>query len=250
MKPASRKVRTLVVLLLLVLLLGLGGYAAYQLLSARQAYAEGDRAYEQLQQQVTDEPAPAEDTPEEVPDRGVDFAALQAVNPDAVAWLYGPGTPIDYPVMAAEDYDEYLRYLPDGTYNINGSLFLDPSCTEGFPQALTVIYGHHMKSGKMFGTLCDYKEQSYYDQHPCLYLYTPDQTYRIDLLYGAVVSVEEWLAQGYVQDAAGLLGYAAEHTTFESTAEYTGAEKLIVLSTCSYEFDGARYLVVGLLEPV
>jgi sortase B len=53
-----------------------------------------------------------------------------------------------------------------------------------------------------------------------------------------------------VQDAAGLLGYAAEHTTFESTAEYTGAEKLIVLSTCSYEFDGARYLVVGLLEPV
>jgi sortase B len=250
----TKRKGTFAVLLLLVLLVGLGGYAAYRLAGSRAAYAQGDQVYAQLQQQVAAEPdrpdGSADSAQSDPATRQVDFAALQALNPDGVAWLYCPGTPIDYPVMAAADYDEYLRYLPDGSYNINGSLFLDPVCQGGFSQRLTVIYGHHMKSGKMFGTLCNYKEQSYFDQHPDLYLYTPDQTYRIALLYGAVVSVDEWLAQGYVQDADGLLAYEAAHTTFVSPAEYTGAEQLVALSTCSYEYEGARYVVLGLLEPI
>jgi sortase B len=246
----SHKKRTVIVLLLLVLLLGLGGYAVWQLVSAQEAYAQGDRVYEQLQQQVTDDGEDTDSSALDVTDLSVDFAALQALNPDAVAWLYCPGTAIDYPVMEAESYNEYLRYLPDKTYNINGSLFLDPSWSGDFSQRLSVIYGHNMKSGKMFGTLTNYKQQSYFDQYPCLYLYTPTQTYRVSLLYGAVVSVSQWLEEGYIQNADGLLEYAAAHTTFVSPVTCTEEDELLVMSTCSYEFDGARYFVVGRLDPV
>jgi sortase B len=272
----GRKKGNVIAVLLLLVLLSLGGYAAYQLYLSHDAYAQGDRAYEELLQQVvTENPSPtatavpqqplttsaepeALDTPIQssgtvteidIPDRTVDFAALQAINSDAAAWLYCPDTVIDYPVMAASDYSYYLRHLPDGTYNINGSLFLDYGCAPDFSERLTVIYGHNMKTEKMFGTLVDYKKQSYFEQHPYLYLYTPDGNYRIALLYGAVISASAWTERGYVQDADGLLEYAKENTTFVSSGTYTGTEQLIVLSTCSYEYDGARYFVLGLLQP-
>jgi sortase B len=272
----GRKKGNVIAVLLLLVLLSLGGYAAYQLYLSHDAYAQGDRAYEELLQQVvTENPSPtatavpqqplttsaepeALDTPIQssgtvteidIPDRTVNFAALQAINPDAAAWLYCPDTVIDYPVMAASDYSYYLRHLPDGTYNINGSLFLDYGCAPDFSERLTVIYGHNMKTEKMFGTLVDYKKQSYFEQHPYLYLYTPNGNYRIALLYGAVISASAWTERGYVQDADGLLEYAKENTTFVSPEVYTGTEQLIVLSTCSYEYDGARYFVLGLLQP-
>lgn len=270
---ARNKGRALAICLLIVLL-GLGGYAAYRLYAAHAAYAAGDRAYEQIAQQViTENPTPetaanpdslpTETSPETLPaqpsgevgqtntpDRTVDFAALRAINADAVAWLYCPDTVIDYPVMAADDYTYYLTHLPDGTYNINGSLFLDYGCASDFSERLSVIYGHNMKTEKMFGTLLGYKNQSYYDAHPCLYLYTESQNYRLALVYGAVVSAAEWSENNYAHDADSLLDYARTHSTFTSQTACGADDRLVVLSTCSYEYDDARYIVIGVLEPI
>jgi sortase B len=245
----------------MAVLAAIGGYAAYRLYASHEAYAEGDRAYAQIAQQVVSEPseesefsAEAAQTVSktdaiEIPALTVDFAALREINADAAGWLYCPGTVIDYPVMAADDYTYYLRHLPDGTYNINGSLFMDYGNAADFSDALTVIYGHNMKSGSMFGSLAQYKAQDYYDAHPYLYLYTPTQNYRIALLYGAVVSAQQWGEEGYAGDAESLMAYAAAHTTFTSHESYAAGERLIALSTCSYEYSNARYFVLGILQP-
>jgi len=184
--------------------------------------------------------------------RTIDFAALQAVNPDAVAWLSCPGSAIDYPVLRAADYNQYLRRLPDGTYNVNGSLFIDFNCAFDFTDKLTVVYGHNMKSGQMFGSLAKYKEQEYYREHPYFLLYTPGNAEkRIDLLYGCVISVEDWQerAFSYQANLNALLAYAAHNTTFTSQAQYTPEDSIVALSTCSYEFNGARFVVLGVLRP-
>ena len=119
-------------------------------------------------------------------------------NPDTVAWLFGPGTVIDYPVMRADDYNYYLCHLPDGTYHVNGSLFIDFNCAPDFSDRLTVIYGHHMKSGQMFRSLTKYKEQAYYREHPYLTLYTEkNETKRIELLYGCVIDAREWQQRAF-----------------------------------------------------
>lgn len=233
----------------------IGGYAVYQLYLAYNAYADGDQAYEQIAQNVIskddalDYPLQTSTDKIDIPNRAVNFTALKAINKDSVAWLYCPDTVIDYPVMAADDYSYYLRHLPNGTYNINGSLFLDYNCAPDFSDELSVIYGHNMKTKKMFGTLVKYKNQSYFDKHPYLYLYTEKQNYRIALIYGAVVSASQWINQGYAQDVDGLLEYAKANTTFTSTVQYSANQQFIVLSTCSYEYSGARYFVIGILQP-
>ena len=106
------------------------------------------------------------------------------------AWLYCPDTVIDYPVMKADDYSYYLKHLPDGTHNANGTLFLDYNCAPDFSDSLSVIYGHKMKSGKMFGSLEGYKKEGYYSEHPYMYLYTKQGKFRINLVYGCVIGGE------------------------------------------------------------
>jgi sortase B len=278
----GRKLKLVAVILLLAVFLGVGAYAGTQLYDSHEEYAVGDETYEQIASLVITAPdetsAAAEETVQavaaaqstadaavqttvadaamtesvtavEVPQLTVDYTALRDINEDAIGWLYCPDTVIDYPVVGAEDYTYYLRHLPDGTYNINGSLFLDYHDQWDFSDQLSVIYGHNMKTEKMFGTLVNYKTQSYFDEHPYLYLYTPAGNYRIALVYGAVVSAEAWGEQGYALNAEALMAYAAANTTFTSSVQYTGDEQLVALSTCSYEYEGARYFVVGILQP-
>ena len=190
-------------------------------------------------------PNPGGDAPTEI-----NFKALRAINGDAAAWLCNPGTVIDYPVMKAADYSYYLTHLPDGTANANGALFIDYNNAPDFSGQLTVIYGHHMRSGKMFGSLKGYKTQSYYNGHPYMLLFTPQGNYRIELLYGCVIDAGQWRERAfmYEQNLPGLLSYAARHSTFRSNISYREGDRVIAMSTCSYEFDGARYVVLGVLR--
>lgn len=250
---------------MLTLLLGIGlmAYAGAQLIQTERIYQEGNAAYEDLSAQVKASAASGYQTPnastEEstvegarvyIPDLGIDFETLKTINKDAVAWLYCPDTVIDYPVMKADDYSYYLDRLPDGTKNANGSLFIDFNCASDFSDSLTVVYGHNMKSGRMFGSLTGYKDQGYFDEHPFLYLYTEKENYRIDLLYGCVIGAGQWRERAfmYPQNVEALLAYAVHNTTFTSSVEYQEGDRIIALSTCSYEFDDARYVVIGILR--
>ena len=252
MKRRGKRTR-IIAWLLLALSICVMAAAGYKLREIRLAYRVGDDSYAQLADRVHQDrksEAPS-GAAVEIPDLSIDFPALRAVNQDAAAWLYSPGTVIDYPIMQARDYDYYLRHLPDGTYNVNGTLFIDYNCAPDFSDRLTVLYGHNMKSGRMFGSLTGYKEQSYFEKHPYMYLYTEQGNYRVDLLYGCVIGVGQWRERAFMYEANldALLAYAAHNTTFTSGARYTHGDRVIAMSTCSYEFDGARYVVIGVLQP-
>lgn len=250
--------------LLLIISIGVILFSGYKLWEGRQIYQKGDQSYQLLKQQIRYQRNSnyADDKegygyqaepPADVPSAAIDFDALKRINSDAAAWLYGPDTPIDYPVMRADDYDWYLHHLPDGTYNANGTLFLDCNSPDDFSGGLSIIYGHHMKSGKMFGSLKGYKQQEYYQQHPCLYLYTEQEDYRIDLLYGCVIDAGEWRERAFMYEInlPALLEYGSSKTTFQSNIEYDADnDKFITLATCSYEFDDARYIVIGVMRPL
>lgn len=257
MKKKNNNGNTLI-LILLLLSVCVMVFAAYKLWGIHRMYAEGDAHYETITQTVKNpipETSPPLDTPREpqvdIPELGIDFEALGGINEDAVAWLYGPDTVIDYPVLRADNYDDYLRHLPDGTYNANGSLFLDYNNPADFSGRLNIIYGHNMDSGKMFGSLTGYKQQAYFEEHPYLYLYTKQGNYRIDVLYGCVVGAGDWRDRAFMYESNldSLLEYAAYHTTVTSDGSYTQEDRFLVLSTCSYEFDDARYVVIGVMQP-
>lgn len=252
--------RAAVLICLVVILI-----SAYQLYSIFSEYAKGKALYEDTAQRYIvkqpDQDAPerddnsragAEAGEETLPPVSVDFEGLLQENPDVVGWLYCEDTPINYPVLRGADNDEYLHHMVDGTYNSSGSIFMDYRCSADFSSLNTIIYGHNMKNDTMFGTLHDYSEQSYYDSHPFLWLLTPETNYRIDLIAG-YISPADGEIYDTISDEGQLqscVSQAMTRSTFLSTAEYSEISSIITLSTCSYEYDEARYILLGIPVPV
>ena len=180
----------------------------------------------------------------------VDFDSLTAQYPDVVAWIYCPSTVIDYPIMQADNNEKYLRTLPDGTWNIAGTLFMDYRNAEDFSDSNSIIYGHNMKNDSMFGTLPDYSSQEYYETNPNWYLLTPAADYKIELVAGYVTSStsEAYAIPKTQEEKESHIQTALTKSNFSADVEIAENENLITLSTCSYEYDNARYVLVGVLK--
>lgn len=240
---------------------GVGGYHLYLYYSES---AQSDEIYSGLTDYVQ-VPDPTKKTPHptgETDEDGekmdsdidwpeVDFQALREINPDIVGWLYCEDTVINYPVVQGSDNSYYLRHLFDGAYNANGCLFLDCRVNGDLSDAHSIIYGHHMKNGSMFSSLDGYKNQEYYEEHPQLLLVTPDANYVVELFAGYVASVEEnaWTV-GFTNEMEfeDWIVSAIEKSTFESSVTPLSSDRILTLSTCSYEFSDARFVVLGILK--
>ena len=179
----------------------------------------------------------------------VDFSVLKQENEDIVGWLYLENSPINYPVVQSNDNDYYLRRLVNGEYNIAGSLFMDYRNDSNLEDNNTIIYGHNMKNNTMFGSLQEYKNQNYYDNHKVMYYFTPEKNYIIELFTGYTISVESDIYDLSIIDSSKLEELISK-SDFESNTKVTEEDKIITLSTCAYEYDGARYVVMGVLKEI
>ena len=179
----------------------------------------------------------------------VDFSVLKQENEDIVGWLYLEDSPINYPVVQSNDNDYYLRRLVNGEYNIAGSLFMDYRNDSNLEDNNTIIYGHNMKNNTMFGSLQEYKNQDYYDNHKVMYYFTPEKNYIIELFTGYTISVESDIYDLSVIDSSKLEELISK-SDFESNTKVTEEDKIITLSTCAYEYDGERYIVMGVLKEI
>ena len=183
----------------------------------------------------------------------VDFEALWAESADIVAWLYCEDTPINYPIVQGEDNQFYVEHLPDGTWNGVGTLFLDCVNEPDFSDFHSIIYGHNMLNDSMFGVVTDYYQQEYYEEHPVMYLMTPEQYYKVELVGGVVTPVDSWLYDlGFTDPAkkAAFLNEIHQKSTFIPAVQYGENDRFLTLSTCTYDFENARYLLVGKLVPI
>ncbi len=87
------------------------------------------------------------------------------ISDDMVAWLTINGTNIDYPIMHSTDNTKYLNTDPFGNYSLTGSIFLDSANSPDFSDDYSLVYGHHMEYGKMFGALDSFLDESYLRAH-------------------------------------------------------------------------------------
>ena len=181
----------------------------------------------------------------------MDFSALEALNPETAGWLFGDGTLINYPVAQGKDNDYYLHHLLDGSENRCGCLFLNAQNQTDFSDFHSIIYGHHMKDGSMFKSLKGYQEQAYYDKHPALLLVTPEHQYRVELFAGYVskTSGTAWqLAFADDEEKEQWLSEQRKLSCFQSEVVPTAEDCILTLSTCSYAFKDARFVVHGVLK--
>lgn len=189
-------------------------------------------------------PEPQKPEPETI---NVDFAGLTSKYPDVVGYIYSAYTGINYPIVQSSSNDYYLKHDLDGNVNNNGSIFVEHLNASDFSDHNTIIYGHNMKSGLMFAHLTNYKNQSYYNAHPYFYIYTPTQNYKLNLYAGFVCEHDDEVYTLSLSQSQ--LEAMAAKSTFKSNIG-TPTGNVVTLSTCSYEFDDARYVVVGELVPI
>ncbi len=183
----------------------------------------------------------------------VDFDGLRAVNGDIAGWIYCEGTPINYPVVRGEDNDFYLHHGFDGADSNSGAIFMEVENRPGFADSNTVIYGHHMKNGSMFATLAKYADQAFYEEHPVMWLLTPEQDYKIMIFSGYTASADSDAYQIFKEASGELEEYLATvqvRSDFTADIEPDGEAKYVLLSTCAYDFKDARYVLHGMLVPV
>ena len=181
----------------------------------------------------------------------VDFDLLHAQNKDIIAWIYCPDTPINYPIVQTADNEFYLRRLLDGSYNMAGTLFMDFRNSADLSDWNSIIYGHNMKNDSMFGTLPLYEEQAYFDEHPVIYLLTPEKDYKINIFSGFVTPASSEfynILDPDREEKESILKSWLDSSDFESGIEPSLDEHFITLSTCSYDYSDARYVVIGILE--
>lgn len=183
----------------------------------------------------------------------VDFDALLNQCQDVVGWLYSENTVINYPVVQAEDNFYYLHRFIDGQYNASGSLFLDCTCYGDFSGKNTVLYGHNMNDGSMLASIRNYKDQEYYNEHPVMYLNTPTQNYKIEIFSAYTTDAESDTYKMFFEseaDFARNLDDWRVHSLVSTNVDVSVDDRVITLSTCTYEFYNARFVIQGKLTPV
>lgn len=260
--------RKLLLLFLCAACLGVTGFFGLQLYRQVKEYRTGEQAYQSLTQYVrlpeaasapaanrTDpETSPAETAPQEpAAEAGiqVDFEALWQVNPDVVAWIYIEGTDIHYPVVQGPDNSYYLDRMVDGSYNSAGSIFLDYRNAGDFSQRHSVIYGHNMKNGTMFRQITQYKEQEFYEAHPTGQLITPEGTYTLEFFAGYVTDMnsQAWkLEFGSQEEYGQWLEDAVSRSAFTGGGIPTAQDRVVTFSTCTYDYNDARFVLLGVLK--
>ena len=182
------------------------------------------------------------------------FNKLLKKNSDVAGWIYCPDTVVNYPVMHGEDNELYLHHMVNKEYNFAGCIFEDYRNTRGQKDPATILYGHHMKDGSMFAMLHDYTDQKYYDKHPTMWYLTPTQNYRLDLIMGYVAGEKDPVYSLFEtpKQMQDYLRSVKEKSTFKPKVTYDidSLYNIIVLSTCAYEFQNARFLVIAVPIPI
>ena len=254
--------------ILMIFFIGMLCYSGYQLFSIAVGYAEGSKLYDDVAQQAVvsaSSSLPASSTPAEISSApavsktekdknaiplSINFDALWKKNQDVVGWIYLEDTPISYPVVQSEDNEYYLRRMLDGTRNDSGTIYMDYRNDDAMTDEGTYIYGHNMKNRAMFGILPKYSEQTFYEEHPVIWYFTPDHAYRIEPIAAMVVDptsdVYNMISMEK-DELAQQVEWLVSQSDFETAVELSELEQIVTLSTCSYDYDDARYVVVGSL---
>lgn len=186
----------------------------------------------------------------------VDWKALKKVNPDVQGWLYQKGTVINYPVVQGTDNDTYLHTRFDKQWSGGGTLFVDYRMEKDFKGFNSIIYGHHMKDGSMFRSIRGYtKEEGYYDKHKTLELATPHGNYHLVVFSAFITKATDENTYKMTYDEAEKQAYIdraweqSELSITRDSVDVTKSDRLVTLSTCAYDYEEARYIVMCKMVP-
>lgn len=231
--------------------------AVIGLTSSAYEYYIASREYRELQQIVKETPAEKKEeqkkeTQEDAekvfrPNESIakKFQALQQTNPEMTAWVAFDTLNISYPVMHGVDNTYYLTHTFSGKTNSSGSIFMEAGNSGDFTDYHTLLYGHNMKNGSMFGLLKKYREEEFYPGNEFFTIYLQDRYLRYQIFSVHTVSITDPVYTiGFApnQEFEDFVDRLNRQAWYETGIQAGGRDKIVTLSTCSSS-DTIRYVV-------
>lgn len=246
----KRNVTKVIFILALLVFLGALGYLGFVWFS----YHSAGQAYEQLADQVIQR---KEDSSYgELGESGggqavwapltVDFDALRSVSEDVVLWIDIPGTGVSYPVAQAEDNDYYLRKTLKGEYNFAGTVFMDYRNNPSVTDDNTILYGHNMRDGSMFGLLKKYGKEEFFRAYPEIDLYLPDRILRCSVISSHQEEAQEEnfpMQFGNEEEKMAYIDRIKSKAWYDTGISAGAEDRLITLVTCTGNGYSHRFVV-------
>ena len=242
MKQNKGKKRKLLYRVILIILLSVMIFSLYKICTILMEYRQGTQVYEKIQHLAVRE---------KESENPIDFKALRKENPDIKGWLRAEGTAINYPVVQGKDNRYYLYRMADKSENGKGSLFIDYRCERPFEQFNTIIYGHRMKDGSMFHTLTEYESKEFYEKHRVMEVFLPEKQYKLEIFAAVRIPADsplyKWEFSGRAEKEK-YLSEIEEKNMLETDIKPEPDDRIVMMSTCTYEFEDTRLVVYGRLK--
>lgn len=256
-QPEQKKKRKSDVLLTIALIVAIAVfcYAAFNLYHIYTEYKKGTDEYNQIEEMaVTERDADSAEvagpSAQIKPPIEVDFDKLKSVNEDVVGWIYVDALPdISYPIVKGKDNQTYLHQTYEKNYNFAGTIFVDYENSGDFSDCNTLVYGHNMKNGSMFGHLKKFREDDkLYKQDKYFWILTPERNYRYEIITAYTTGVNSdtyTLFKGPGEEFEKYLetikGYSEIQT---DDTDLTIKDRIVTLSTCTGN-ESTRFVVQG-----
>lgn len=188
----------------------------------------------------------------------IDFEKLWEENEDVIAWIEIPGTKVSYPILqSAEDEEEdyYLDHNFDRSKGYPGAIYTQKLNQKNFDDPITVIYGHNMKNGDMFGDLRDiYMDEERFKEAQEILIHLPNKVYHYKVFAANIYDdrlildyynqfLDEGSYETFVEEIRSL---AKSNGREDADVTWDGKERIITLSTC-VAVDTERFLVNAVL---
>ena len=166
----------------------------------------------------------------------IDFDEMRELFPSIIGWIQSEGTVINYPIVQGTDNDFYLNHKPDRTRHRWGSIYMDYRNSPDFSDQNIIIYGHDMASGDMFGSLLNYHNQSYFEAHDSMFIFTPTANYVLMLFAGYVINATNEVPPMFFLDEDDFEQYIIDirsRSIFTSDLDVNFGDQLVFLATCT-----------------
>lgn len=212
-----------------------------KIIQKQKEYKESEQSFQQLDDIYNDNSNSNSDSNK--------FTELKKINNDFRGWITVEGTNISYPITQTKDNKYYLKHNFYKEYNPAGTVFMDYENNE-FNDQNTIIYAHYMKNKTLFHNLQFFKKKDFFDKNKKIIIETEDSVYEYEVFSIHVPSSSfNYLTTSFSdEDYQKFLNEIQERSMFKSDVNVTTEDKIVTLSTCSYEFKNARTVVHAVLK--
>jgi len=239
-----KKIKTVICGILVMCLLSIIGYSGYNIWKINSGYRNEEKIHNEVM-----EYKPEEETAQNIEETvNQSIINLQKRYPDTLGWLTISNTKIDYPFVIYKDNDYYLHRDMNGKYASAGTIFMDYRCDENFTSQNTIIYGHHMKNGSVFGTLKNFNSHAFFEENTSGKIHLPHKVLELEIFAFIVMKSDDkqiYKIEFAENEKTDYLEYIRKSARHYRDIKICPNDNIVTLSTCAYEFNNARMAIAA-----